>query len=326
MEEKTSLTENSLTFGKFKGLTLNEMLRDRAYCKWLLCQDWFEKQYPYLYNRVTDYSPREFFLTTETLSIEDNLDLSVDEFFISYEWFNLVSLDELEISLTETEKTCYAFYLEMIEMLKNKILKRFEDGESNVFDIKAPTGWLKRFEKDKGLPRETLKEFLEAYELRTISHVVENIKQMGGLQYNGRKAFLIAKANSLKQEAWWEEKLKAKYGEDIGTQFSFKGCQFDAICIRKKILYEMKLGLKDYDEKQHKKYLATLGTSYIMVFLIGLDAIVNLKDAKIYTTNLGKYYAYILGIPGKKKTLLDEIIENFEVVEISTEEKLLEFL
>ena len=75
MEEKYSttrvLTENDITFGKYKDLTLTELLKDREYCGWLLKQDWFERQYEYLYNRVKMYVPIDFFVTPKALIWEE---------------------------------------------------------------------------------------------------------------------------------------------------------------------------------------------------------------------------------------------------------------
>ena len=309
----SSLTEDAITFGKYKDLTLTEMLRDRKYCAWLVQQDWFENQYAFLYNRVLEYNPREYFVTHEHLVIEDNLDLTVEEFFESYEYFNLTPLEDLEIELSREEMLCYEYYLGMIDLLKNKIVP----GTANPYDIKAPTSWLKKFEKKYGIPRETFKEFIGAYELPNLPYIVEDIKKAGGIEYKGARSYLIAKENSLKQEAFWEDKLKEKYGEDVGNQFAFRGCVFDAICITNKVLYEMKINISDFSEEQHKRYVTTLGTSYNMLYLIGTDCVINMKKQKVYTSNLGKYYAYILKIPSlKNPSKFDKVVETYSVKEV----------
>ena len=41
----TNISEDSINFGKYKNLTIKELLKDRKYCKWLLEQDWFSQQY-----------------------------------------------------------------------------------------------------------------------------------------------------------------------------------------------------------------------------------------------------------------------------------------
>ena len=47
-----------LTFGKFKGVDVASV--DSGYLKWLLDQDWFQDQYPELYEAVeVDYQMRE---------------------------------------------------------------------------------------------------------------------------------------------------------------------------------------------------------------------------------------------------------------------------
>ena len=66
--------------------------------------------------------------------------------------------------------------------------------------------------------------------------VKEDIKKEGGIEYKGAKSFLIAKKNSQNQENFWEQILKEKYGEDIGTQFKYENCIFDFINILKKRL------------------------------------------------------------------------------------------
>jgi len=318
MEEKDNpLNPDLFTFGKYKDLTLDNVLKDRNYCKWLVQQEWFEKQYEYLYNRVLEHCPREYFIRLEHLEIKDNRDLSVDEFVESYEYFHLTAVDDLKLTLTEEEKICYTHYIEMIESLKQKILQRREKGEINPYDVKAPSGWLKKLET-KGVPRSKFKDFLSTYELPNLPYIVQDIKEMGGIEYNGAKSYLIAKKRSETQELFWEEKLKGLYGEDIGTQFKFKNCIFDMINISTKTLYECKLGLKDFNEDQHRKYLSILGSQYKILYLIGMDCVVDMNAEKLYTTNLGKYYAYILSIPNlKTPNKFDCLIQNYQVVEVA---------
>ena len=43
---------------------------------------------------------------------------------------------------------------------------------------------------------------------------LERVKKEGGIEYKGARSFIIAKDRSLKQEGWWEEILKSKYGEE----------------------------------------------------------------------------------------------------------------
>ena len=310
------LTEDKITFGQYKDLTLTEILRDRKYCKWLLTQDWFSKQYPYLYNRVTNHSPKQFFIKPKSTPEIKNVETKVNTTFLnSYEYFNLTPIDKLEINLSEREKTCYSFYLQLLDSIKLKIVNNKNE---NPYNISAPTGWLKKFEKDTGFSRDILKEFLSAYELKNIPYVIEDVKKMGGIDYKGARSFLIAKENSKKQEKWWEQKLREKFDEDISTQFSFNGSIFDAICIKTKTLYEMKLNIKDFNQDQHRKYLATLGSSYKFVYLIGLDCIINLEHKKIYTTDQEKYLEYICLISTlKKPSNFDKLIETFPVIEIN---------
>ena len=45
---KNILSINSINFGKYKGDILENMLKDRKYCNWLIGEDWFQKNYEYL--------------------------------------------------------------------------------------------------------------------------------------------------------------------------------------------------------------------------------------------------------------------------------------
>ena len=151
---KEKLDINTITFGKYKGKTLEIMLKDRTYCSWILQEEWFEKNYEYLYNRVLEYQPRQFFLK------ERNNTASDLTFIEKYTYFNLKSLEELEIQLSENEILCYTFYLSLIEELKQKIIYRIEKLKENCFDIKAPTKWLQKFEKETNLKRDDFKDFM----------------------------------------------------------------------------------------------------------------------------------------------------------------------
>ncbi|OUW95995.1 MAG: hypothetical protein CBD97_01940 [Pelagibacteraceae bacterium TMED237] len=302
------LTSDLITFGKYKGYTLNDVLKDRSYCKWLLEQEWFRNGYEYLYNRINEYKPNTYFIRKN-----DNQD-----FLESYEYFNLYKVDEVKINLSNCEKMCYSFYLQQIGLIKDKIYENLENEIDNPYDIKAPTKWLKNFEKEYAIPRKEFKEFLARYDLINIPYIIERIKKEGGIEYKGAKSFLIAKNHSEKQEKWWEEILKNKYGEDLGTQFKFDKCIFDFLNISTNTIFECKLGLKDFNEEQHFKYKLTL-KKYRIIYLIGTDGVIDMERKKIYTVNVNYYKNYLQNISSlKNPSYLDKLIENFEVTEIDS--------
>lgn len=299
-----TLTTDTITFGKYKNQTINEILKDRSYCSWLLEQDWFQKNYEYLFNRVKEYDPKIYFLNP--LEEEGN-------FLDTYIYFNLTPVETLTLELTEQEKTCYSYYLKMISELKQKIQERSEEGKPNTFDIKAPVNWLKRFEKETGFNRDDFKSFLNSYELPNIPYIVKDIKKEGGIAYLGCDSFNIAKKRSLEQEDWWENILKNEYGEDLGSQFKFENCIFDFTLIDSNTILEVKLGIKDFDKKQYEKYIKTLD-KYNIIYLIDRDCIINMSQRKIYTTDIIKYQVVIHKLSSLNK--LAKIISNYEFVEI----------
>lgn len=303
------LNVNSITFGKYRGKTLDVMLKDRDYCKWLVNEEWFQTNYEYLYNRVLEYNPITYFIPENPIQKENFID--------NYIYFNLKSIDEIDkeglITLTEIEKECYKYYLNLIQDLKLKIYLRIEDCKENIFDIKASSKWLKTFEVETGLNRELFKDFINSYDLPNIPYIIEDIKKEGGIEYKGARSFIIAKENSSRQEKYWEDILKEKYGEDISCQYKYEKCIFDFINISKNTLYECKISLKDYNEVQHKKYIVSL-SKYNIVYLISTDCIVDMSRQIIYTTNPTEYLLYICNIPLlPKMSKLDEIIQTFTI-------------
>jgi len=308
------LTENDITFGKYKDLTLSELLRDREYCSWLLKQEWFQRQYEYLYNRVKMYIPLDFFVTSKALPRDE---LTKNNFVEYYKYFNLYQLEELKTELTEVHKTCYTFYLSTIQDLKNRIIN---NKYVNCFDIKAPTSWLMTFEKSSGISRDIFKEFLAQYELPNIPYIVEDIKKMGGIEYKGAKSFIIAKEKSLAQEKFWEDVLKGKFGEDISVQYKLEKFFFDFIHIKTHTLYECKLGLKDFNLEQHNKYMLAEKLPYAsLVYLIGRNCIINIKKKILYTINPSEYIDYLDNIPLlKSPTPLDSLLPSFKIEKIDT--------
>lgn len=315
------LSLDSITFGKYKGKTLDDVLKDRKYCSWLLQQEWF-LNYEYLHNRVKEYNPSKYFLPEEMI---DNF-LAEEDFIEHYPYFNLTQISELQIELSPEYKSCYAFYLETINDLRNKLIIRHKTNEDNIFNIKAPSKWLKKFETTYNLKRETLKQFLYENDLPNIPYIVERIKKEGGIEYGGCKGWIIAKQKSEDQEAWWETRLKAKYGEDISTQFKFNDCNFDFLNIKKNILYEAKLGIKDFDEAQYRKYLLTLN-HYEMIYLIGRDTIIHIPERKIYIQgNSDMCEIFRLKQSTKRdseKTKFDDLLENFEIQNVENIEDVL---
>ena len=310
MEEKKELNLNYITFGKYKDKDLSDLLKDRKYCIWLVEQDWFKESYEYLYNSLKKYDPKKYFFS----NIEE-----VDSGIDSYKYFNLVDVIDLQIQLNDKELFCYSFYLKIINKMKNDIKNNILVGKSNPFDIKAPSKWLKVLEEDGkelDVKREDFKEFMNCYELQNIPFIIEDIKKIGGLEYKGAKSFTIAKKRSSDQEKFWENILKEKYSDSIGTQFKYEKCIFDFICIPKNTIYECKLGLKDFNEEQFEKYQLTLN-KYNIIFLIGNDCVINNDLETIYTNNIEKYILYQCQIPLlKNPSKFDEIIFDFDIFEI----------
>ena len=297
------LNIDTITFGKYKNKNLKEMLKDRKYCKWFLEQEELKTKYEYLYNKVKEYEPKIYFLPIEEL-IQD------DSFIERYIYFNLTHIDNLGINLTDDEKKCYLFYLDLIKDLKQKILDRIDESRENPYDIKAPTKWLQKFESETGIKRDSFKEFINSYELPNIPYIIEDIKKEGGLVYNGANSFTIAKERSKEQEKFWETILKEKYGEDLGIQYNF-------LNISENTIYECKLNIKDFNTEQYNKYLLILG-KYKILYLIDNDCIINIDESTIYTTSLTKYLLYQAKIPIlKKSNPFNEMILNFEVKEIN---------
>lgn len=299
------LNNETITFGKYNGKELPEVLKDRNYCAWLLKQEWFQTNYEYLYNRVNEYKPLSYFLA----SVEEDK----TDFLDTYPYFSLNVVDEIKLELTENEKTCYKYYLETVEDLKERIKSR--EGEPNKYAIKAPVKWLQKFEAQSGLKREDFKSFLSSYELPNITSIVEDIKKEGGIEYKGAKSFLIAKENSEKQEKWWEGVLKAEFGEDLGTQFKYGNCIFDFINISTNTLYECKLALKDFNEEQYKKYVTAL-EKYRIIYLIGDDCIIDCVDRTIQTTNKDKYLTHLITVKNPNK--FETAISGFEITEVTS--------
>jgi hypothetical protein len=310
------LSNDSITFGKFKGKTLKDMLRDRQYCAWLIKQPWFQESYEYLYNRVADYNPGSYFL--------QKVPEESKGFLFVYPYFNLRTLMNLEIELDEWERQCYSYYRAMIEQFRQRILKRLEDDCPNPFNIKAPVRWLQYFEQHSGISRDKFKEFLSAYELPNIPYIIEAIKAEGGIEYKGAKSFIIAKTRSLAQEKWWEERLKTRYGEQLTVQHAYSGCIFDFLCINTQTIFECKLSLKDFSEEQHRKYKLAL-EKYRIIYLISTDCVIDMEQHKVFTTNPQKYEDYMILVPTlTNPSYLDKILcyDNFQIVSVSDVEML----
>ena len=153
------LSVETITFGKYKNSTLNQILKDRPYCEWLKKQEWFYTNYVYLYNRIKEYNPSDYFIYTS-----DDQQVS---FMENYRYFRLIPVDKLiGINLSEDEKKCYSFYIKTIEELKNKIINK--KSTENMYDIKAPVKWLQTFEKETELKRDVFKTFINSYEFYKI--------------------------------------------------------------------------------------------------------------------------------------------------------------
>ncbi len=302
------LTQTTFTVGKYKGHQLPRVLKDRSYCRWLLKQEWFKTAYEYLYNRVKEYDPTVYFIKP--------CPEGAAGFLETYSYFNLVPPMDVKIELTDDEKACYSYYVATVDDLRARIQAREDKGEVNIFAVKAPVKWLQKFEAETELPRLAFKEFMASYDLPNITYIIEDIKKEGGIEYKGAKAFLIAKERSVKQEEHWEAILKKAYDEDLGTQYKYKDCIFDFLCVPTKTIFECKLGLKDFDEDQYRKYRIAL-EEYRLVYIIGYDCVIHISAGIIYTTAIGDYELYQQEIlMMKHPSKFDELIKDFSVVRI----------
>lgn len=318
MKSQTSnfpIKPNSITFGKYKGLELENMLKDRKYCEWFVSQPELVSKYEYISNSI------KAFLSDNPFNIsKQNFEpgISPEIFIKNYCFFHLPKTNELKINLSNDDKKCYLFYKNVLRQLR----KQIENTIVEPYNIKTPRSWLQNFEKETGLSRDILKEFLSIHNLPNITTVIEEIKRLGGIEYKGAQSFKIAKSNSEAQEKFWETILKKYYGDEITVQHKFENCFFDFLNSKKQTLYECKLGLKDFNSEQYNKYVLALNNSFDMIYLIGNDCIVCLKNKKIYTTEPTKYTLYF--ITTKNKTKLDAIIEKFEIVNLEKIEKFFE--
>ena len=87
MNEK-ELSIDTITFGQYKDQKIDIMLKDRKYCKWILEQDWFEKNYEYLFNKVLNYQPKKYFLNDSNektgIFMDDYIYFNYDEILDLY--------------------------------------------------------------------------------------------------------------------------------------------------------------------------------------------------------------------------------------------------
>lgn len=313
-EEEKELNLNLFTFGIHNGKELKEVLRDRKYCEWLVKQNWFSEKYEYLYNKVKSYDPTTYFFYNE--------EKKSDNFIDNFKYFNMRTIEDLETCLSRTDKKCYLYYLKSMKDIKTKIKVRVANNDDNIYDIKAPHKWLQLFEKeneeDDKVNRETLKEFIIAYELPSINEIIKLIKEEGGIDYKGGKSYQIAKKRSSEQEKFWEEILKEKYKEKLGIQFKYKNCFFDFINISDNTIFECKLSLSDFNEQQFEKYLMLTNDKYNIIYLISDDCVINMDLETLYTTNISKYIIYQCQIPLlKKSSKFDDIIFDYHLVEVN---------
>jgi hypothetical protein len=319
----SDLSEESINFGKYKDLTLDKMLKDRKYCSWLLQQEWFQKQYEFLYNKVKEHNPLKNFFQDNRFGWLIPENCTLENFLNNYPYFYMKSPENLVSILNEVELKCYKFYFDTIESFKEKMIK------SQSANIKAPTSWLLKFEKKYELSRDIFKEFLNSNDLPNIPYLIEDIKKVAGIVYKGGRSFLIAKENSVKQEEIWEKILKNKYGEDISSQYKYKNCIFDFIHIKNNILFECKLAFKDFNEDQYNKYMLVLGV-YNIKYLISDDCVVDISKKILLTTDPKKYKEYFtvetkIGRGGKevKKEFnkLELVIKDFKIVYVENIEE-----
>jgi hypothetical protein len=317
------LSQDIITFGKFNGKHINEMIRDRGYIKWITTQPWLPERYPYIYKYITEYKPFEHLCQSDE-------DKTVTDFVHTYKIFNLKKPEDVTIFDThgkDTDIICYRYYLSIVEILRGKIIERLEKSMENPYDIKFSECWLVNFTNETNLQKYVFSEFIKAYELLPVTTIIKNIKYQGGIQYSRDIGFKIAKERSIEQENWWKNVLIGFYHEkDINTQYKYKNCIFDFIHIQKNIIFECKLGLKDFNNSQYVKYTLILN-KYKIIYLISNDCLINIEQNILVTTNVDKYQLYIEKIKKAKHcSYLDLMLFDFILIEADTAIEMLEYV
>ncbi|GLJ62223.1 hypothetical protein GCM10017576_23530 [Microbacterium barkeri] len=66
--EIVNSTAGTMPFGKHKGHLLEEVARDRAYCRWLFKQPHFKSGYPDLYKVLRELAELERFMREARIS------------------------------------------------------------------------------------------------------------------------------------------------------------------------------------------------------------------------------------------------------------------
>ena len=94
------LTQDLITYGKYKNKTINSLLKDRKYCLWLGKQEWLKKDYEYIYNKINEYKPLDFFI--KKYEKQGN-------FINDYTFFNLINPKDIKLPLNNTELLSYQF-------------------------------------------------------------------------------------------------------------------------------------------------------------------------------------------------------------------------
>lgn len=324
------LKQDIINFGKYNGKNIIHLLKDRDYSRWFISQQDLCNKYTYIYNKIKDYNPLTYFLKSP-ITIPPLPKAS--EFLEKYPYFNLKSIKEVqennEIELTYSDIKAYEFYLQSIEQIKAKINYNMigavnDTDKEAAFNIKAPTNLMKTFETKTEINREEFKNFLSSNDLPPITTIIEDVKKVAGIEYKGNKTYKIARENSQKQEAYWEGILRAKYGDDIAAQYNFERrdedgntlgkCLFDFINLPCKILYECKLHIKDFNDKQFEKYKLTVGSSFKILYLIDRDCIIDIDNCLLKTTNVNKYIGVKMSLLKKKQlTEFEDNIVSFGI-------------
>lgn len=261
--------ENIVPFGKYKDKDVQTLLRDRGYCVWFLTQEKLCERYSSLRERIVEAE----IVFRACLRGEGEPP------------FDLIDPSSTPIFLTDQEKVMYAYYYSLSMKLKDEMEKSVYTGTPYL--IKTPKNWLQTFEAQTGLKREDFKSFLASFDLDNITTIVEKVRAMGGMKYNGAKSYIIAKERSVAQEKWWEKKLRETYGNTVNAQYTLQSdacdtCTFDFVDHTRKIVWECKLGVKDFVASQYEKYVALL-PDYKIIYLIGSG-----DEAGEYTVSKGE--------------------------------------
>jgi hypothetical protein len=137
-EESETQLVTTVSFGRYKGESVETLMKDTQYVGWLLNQPWFPKKYPALFKTIGHYLS---VTPPVPIPVEENLNQSFSRQYLKWAmWITGVyeTLEKVDVTeLSPADLMCYTFYNDIAREMRAVIERDRKASPESIEALRA---------------------------------------------------------------------------------------------------------------------------------------------------------------------------------------------